>query len=363
LPIADMQGSDVLLRRGHQVLAWILHTYVHTLPSSSPIRIPPPVTIPLLEICALLDLPPVHILSDEAHYNWAFKSGCADVMPTTQNIRSQLLFTGTKDEEEFQLATTRIELRGGEALSLMILILNEGPSIAPAYLASLLYKIAGVIDDVTALLLAVREGCDPKVFYHDVRPWFRGQTAERPWIFEGLEDHPELKNPTELLGTTAGQSPLIHALDVFLGVNSFSHSPGIRSDADIKMATFLERMRLYMPHPHRAFLRHLTSNPRPLRALVLDSANEALDAYNSAVRALKAFRDAHIRIVTIYIMGPARSAQKELVGTSGQNDEGTKGTGGTDLASFLKGVRDLTADTVVCRKGVEPRSNDDIFIN
>ena len=62
-------------------------------------------------------------------------------------------------------------------------------------------------------------------------------------------------------------------------------------------------------------------------------------------------------------MGPARSAQKELVGTSSQNDKGTKGTGGTDLASFLKGVRDLTADTVVCRKGVEPRSNDDIFIN
>src|ERR1700676_1747987 len=138
-----MQESDVLLRRGHQVLAWILHTYVHTLPPSSPICIPAPVTIPLLKVCALLELPPVHILSDEAHYNWAYKTECADVVPTTENIRSQLLFTGTKNEEEFQLAAPRIELRGGEALSLMINILNEGLTIAPAHLASLLHKMSG----------------------------------------------------------------------------------------------------------------------------------------------------------------------------------------------------------------------------
>jgi len=339
----------VLLRRGHQVLAWILHTYVHTLPPSSPICIPAPVTIPLLKVCALLELPPVHILSDEAHYNWAYKTECADVVPTTENIRSQLLFTGTKDEEEFQLATTRIELRGGEALSLMINILNEGLTIAPAHLASLLHKMSGVICDLTELLLAVRQGCDPEVFYHDVRPWFGGQTAERPWVFEGVEDHTELKKPTELSGTSAGQSPLIHALDVFLGVNSFSHSPGIPSDTPTQTPTFLERMRSYMPRTHRAFLRYLSSNPRPLLALVLDSTNdEVLNAYNSAVRALKGFRDTHIRIVTIYVMGPARRAQKhkEIVG-GGQYDEGMKGTGGTDLATFLKGVRDLTAETIV----------------
>jgi indoleamine 2,3-dioxygenase len=267
-------------------------------------------------------------------------------VPTTQNICSQLTFTGTVDEEEFQLAATRIELRGGEAISLMIHILNEGPSIVSAHLASLLHKISGVINDLTQLLLAVRQGCDPEVFYHDVRPWFGGQTAERPWVFEGLEDHTELKKPTELSGTTAGQSPVIHALDVFLGVNSFSRSPTTQV-AD-QTPIFLERMRSYMPRTHRAFLRHISSNPRPLRALVLESGNDdILEAYNTAVRALKGFRDAHIRIATIYIMGPARRAQnqKDIVG--GQDGEGVRGTGGTDLATFLKGVRDLTAETVV----------------
>ena len=239
-----MRESDVLLWRGHQVLGWILHIYVHMLLPSSPVSISATVTIPILQISALLDIPLVHVLLDNAHYNWMYKVGCKDVMPTPQNIRSQLLFMGTKDEEEFQLAATRIELRGGEALSLMIKILNGGPSITPADLASLLYKMAGVINKLTGLLLAIHQGCGPEIFYHDVRPWFGGQTPKRPWIFEGLEKHPELKQPTELSGTTAGQSPLIHALDVSLSMNSFAHSPGTSSDAATKKPTFLERMRL-----------------------------------------------------------------------------------------------------------------------
>ena len=278
-----------------------------------------------------------------------------DVVPTTENICSQLTFTGSKDEEEFQLATTRIELRGGEALSLMIQILNEGPSMAPPRLASLLHKISIVINDLTQLLLAVRQDCDPEVFYHDVRPWFGGQTAERLWVFEGLEDRGELKKPTELSGTTAGQSPLIHALDVFLGVNSFANSlgtsgithPSSAGEVPDNIPNFLERMWSYMPQAHRAFLRHISSNPRPLRSLLMEFEDpEALGAYNTAVRALKGFRDAHIRIVTVYIMGPARRAQsqKEVVGGRGK---GIQGTGGTNLATFLKGVRDLTANTVI----------------
>jgi indoleamine 2,3-dioxygenase len=79
----------------------------------------------------------------------------------------------------------------------------------------------------------------------------------------------------------------------------------------------------------------------------LDSGSDSiLEAYNMAICALKAFRDAHIRIVTIYIMGPARRSKTQKGGADGQ-DGGMKGTGGTDLTMFLKGVRDLTADTVL----------------
>jgi indoleamine 2,3-dioxygenase len=94
-------------------------------------------------------------------------------------------------------------------------------------------------------------------------------------------------------------------------------------------------------------------------------------AYDDAVRRLKEFRDAHMRIVAIYIVGPARRAAereaerarrdvesqegrwlgpKEDVDEQLPSDEGLKGTGGTELVRFLKGVRDRTAGSVLGAK-------------
>ena len=58
---------------------------------------------------------------------------------------------------------------------------------------------------------------------------------------------------------------------------------------------------------HRAFLGHITANRRPIRQLVEGKDHPELVSayYNRAVDVVKAFRDAHIRIVAIYIIGPA----------------------------------------------------------
>ncbi|KAJ3503507.1 hypothetical protein NLJ89_g8399 [Agrocybe chaxingu] len=135
-------------------------------------------------------------------------------------------------------------------------------------------------------------------------------------------------------------------------------------------------MQIYMPRHHRAFLAHLANNPRPLRDLVFTAATSddgqtkegaaLLEAYNAAVMALKEFRDAHMIIVTLYVIGPARHAQKALQesgqpiptasdyvqqapndNSTGKDQEGLKGTGGTDLVQFLKGVRDQTKEAVI----------------
>ena len=124
------------------------------------------------------------------------------------------------------------------------------------------------------------------MFYEQIRPWFRGADsgpAKRPWVFEGIEGQPELEAwMKELSGPSAGQSPLVHALDMFLGVNTFTHGRGSLSLNE------LARMQTYMSRHHRAFLIHLsTKNPRPLRALVLACEDAALmEAYNCALRAL-----------------------------------------------------------------------------
>ncbi len=78
------------------------------------------------------------------------------------------------------------------------------------------------------------------------------------------------------------------------------------------------------------------------------------------VMALKKFRDAHMIVVTLYIVIPARRSRGEAhgiatlaVGSSdelqnkGAGDSPLKGTGGTDVIQFLKSVRDQTKETLM----------------
>ncbi|KAF9236414.1 Indoleamine 2,3-dioxygenase [Melanogaster broomeanus] len=359
LPILSTKGlttSELLLRRAHHVLTYIMHSYIHTLPLEAEIRIPASVSIPLLEVSAHLQLPPVATYSDNVLYNWKLKSPSeASTQPTIEHLCSQDLFTGSNDEQEFYLASSRIELRGVEALELMRATMDEmfvGDEIAVRRITGYLYKLATVVDELKDILLNVRKGCDPEYFYHSIRPWLRGQDSDpldRKWIFEGLEEHPEIEHPTDLSGPSAGQSALIHALDIFLGLDNCN----IEEDGALSenQRTLLRRMQIYMPRHHRNFLRHLSANPRPVRDLVIQGDPKLVESYNNAVRAVKEFRDAHLRIVAIYIVGPAsreRQARRdeEDAGLEGKGVP-LKGTGGTHLVQFLKGVRDKTAEAMI----------------
>lgn len=362
----------------------MLHFYVHSLPPSEPIRIPPPITLPLLRVSAQLQLPPVLTYSDDVLYNWNLNQTNNEDLPTESTIRCQTTFTSTNDEAEFYLVSARIELAGVDALELMRSTMDEafvGDDIAIRRITDYLRQLADIIHRLRNMLLGVKNGCDPEVFYHDVRPWFRGEDSQsgRNWVFEGLEQDPTLAVPTELSGPSAGQSSLIHALDIFLGVDRYSHGKEITghyptvSDAESRerASAFLKRMQLYMPRYHRAFLNHLAHNPRPLRDLVHRSAssnpataqgNAILGAYNAAVMALKEFRDAHMIIVALYIVIPARHPRKQRTGQTGPQVESDyigptretgqekgllKGTGGTELVRFLKSVRDQTKSALM----------------
>jgi indoleamine 2,3-dioxygenase len=368
----DLTTSEVMLRRAHHVLTFVLHFYVHTLPPAPPsseIRIPQPLSLPLLQVCADLALPPVLTYSDNVLYNWDLSPPKSPFSSSINpaHLHSQTTFTGTVDEEHFYLTSSRIELAGVSALSLLRSIQDEvfvGDLLALRRISEYLAKLARVVDAITAILNDVRKGCDPAVFYEQIRPWFRGQSS-RPWIFEGTEAA-GLTQPTELSGPSAGQSSLIHVLDIFLGVDQFSHShvvggstPAASGSGSESNPPFLERMQSYMPRHHRAFLNHLKASPRPLRHIV--TADEATlpteevqvredikKAYNAAVTAVKCFRDAHIRIATLYIINQARRVHTRSVDLyEDQEARAARGTGGTDLVPFLKGVRDKTAAAVL----------------
>ena len=354
----NLKASEGLLRRAHHVLAWLVHYFVHTQPEDVQPIIPRAISIPLLRVCQQLLLPPVITYSDTVLYNWALihpqaspsdqngfdalslplSASSTASAPALDNLKCLTTFTGTNDEDCFNLSSTRIEIRGAEALELMRETMDEifvGDNTALRRITSYLQKFSIVIKDLAKLLADVREGCDPEIFYHQIRPWLKGQDsgpAGIKWVFEGIDEDPTLVQPTELSGPSAGQNALIPAFDIFLGV---SHGKDPTSDR------WLKRMRMYMPRHHRNFLRHLENNPRPLKALVEANKDHPglLDAFNASVESLKELRDTHIRIVAIYVVGPARRAAER----SGQSREaGAKGTGGTDAMSFVKSTRNNT---------------------
>ncbi|KAG6879785.1 hypothetical protein C0992_011583 [Termitomyces sp. T32_za158] len=347
LSITELQSSPTLLRRAHLVLTYIMHFYIHSLPPDAPIIIPRTLALPVLRVSANLDMPPLLTYADTVLYNCMYRYTSTGA-PSIGDLRIKTMFSSLMDEEEFYLCSARIELRGGDVLKLMRVTMDEvfaGNQTAARRITGYMLSMADTIKELKALLMDVRRECRPEVYYNEIRPWLRGEDSAsnvREWVFEGIEEDISLKTPLELSGPSAGQSSLIHALDVFLGINHQSSSSGKRS--------FMARMQTYMPRNHRLFLDRLASSPRTLRAFVMASRDDYLhQAYNLAVLALKEFRDAHMIIATLYILGPARRAAK-LAETMNQRDgQPLLGTGGTDLVKFLKDTRARTSASVIPR--------------
>ncbi|KAG9125592.1 hypothetical protein FRC07_006958 [Ceratobasidium sp. 392] len=371
-----------------------MHLYIHSAPpppSPTPHIIPVCLAIPLCHVSSQLGITPILTYADNVLWNWHIPKAHPLELPTKSRIRSHTLLSGTPDEEHFYLTSARIELRGVAALGVMRSTLDElfiGDATAVRRIAAYLTRLASIIDELTELLLGVRDGCDPFVFYNQVRPWFRGATSDkRGWIFEGVGEDMAAK-VSSLSGPSAGQSSLIHALDIFLGVD---HERGEGRGAE---PTFLTKMEQFMPHHHRLFLQHLRRPHRYLREFVLSThaaysahimndrgmpwfasssnglaprtslfqtaavgesgmkaATELEAAYDSSVAALKRFRDGHIKIATLYIVNMARSQAPQQpieVDKKGElTTDGIKGTGGTSLVPFLKECRDNTVRAVV----------------
>ncbi|KAH9482090.1 Indoleamine 2,3-dioxygenase 1 [Psilocybe cubensis] len=350
LSVAGLEKSEATLQRAHVVLTYILHFYIQTLPVSEPILVPRTISIPLLYVSQLLEVPPVITYADSVLNNWEYIiwPQKTSERPAADNLRSQTTFTGLVDEHEFNLVSARIEFLGSDAVKLIALMMDQlavGDSDATKQITEHLRQLAGVIYAMKDALLDVMKRCNPDVFYNQVRPWLRGEDSAatvRKWKFEGIDEHPDLRQPQYLSGPSAGQSCLIHSLDAFFGIDHGASNHGSTS--------LMTRMQEYMPKKHREFLNNIKMSPRPLRNFVLASVDACILAeFNHAVAALKAFRDAHMIIITFFVLGPARRAEKkdQAGHPSNVGNDPIKGTGGTDLVKFLKETRAHTTAAMI----------------
>ncbi|CAE6422792.1 unnamed protein product [Rhizoctonia solani] len=381
LSTASLRDDVRLLRRAHHVLAFLVHFYVHSTPPAqpaAPMLVPKSLAIPLVEVSRVLEIAPVLTFADTVLWNYALIDSSKPL--STDNIRSQTLFTAStkaaRDEQNFYLCCLGIEIRGIEALNLITKYQNMQCTNSPQAIAEIkgaLGKLCDLINDLTSILTSVRCTCDPHAFYFAIRPWFRGSDAGGPkspgWIFEGVGDSSEL----ELSGPSAGQSSVMHSLDVFLDIDHKLEKPRLPAPSELNKKSdrsFMQRMQRYMPGQHQKFLNALGSSANPLRELVVRTP--ALhESYDTCIMALKNFRDAHMRIACLYVVSMSRSeAAQDAARKAGcpvaamfdkmrQNGElpappvierkVVRGTGGNELSNLLKACRDATTRALVSK--------------
>jgi indoleamine 2,3-dioxygenase len=309
----------------------------------------------MVNVSRVLGIAPVLTFADTVL--WNAKPADPKLPMSANNITMAHAFCSADAERNFHIANAKPELRGVEILRII-----EDYAQLPDYadlhavskIARDLRRLATVVQDFTDVLQNMKDSVDPYSFYWEVRPWLRGSDCGTPkWIYDGVPDSDSL----DLAGPSAGQSSVMHAIDVFLDVDHQLHqkrSPAPSEENKKADRGFMERMRRYMPGSHQAYLRDLAALPVPVRSLA-KSSPLLRESYDLAILALKKFRDMHMRIVCLYVISmkgttPPGTPDEALERQATQSHGHAKGTGGSSVASLLKAGRDATDRTMVGRR-------------
>lgn len=340
-----------------------MHFYAHSIPPDTieeSILIPRSLVAPLMAVSHVLRIAPVLTFADTVLWNWELVDPEQPV--TIDNMRfGQELFSGTEDERNFYMGSARAELIGVQ----MLQIFNDYhnlPNVTDlssiSKINKLLARLNTVIQEIDASVQSMRHIVDPHMFFWEVRPWFNGSgsgPATPAWIYEGVDDMSKL----DLSGPSAGQSSVMHALDLFLDIDHKLRQRRYPAPTETNKRAdhgFMERMRRYMPGKHRDYLTFITEYPRPIRE-VAQSTPAVRDAYNTVVATLRKLRDSHMRIACLYVVTMSRSttppvgcpmfAMAQRMEREALRSGPVTGTGGNHLSLLLKAGRDATARAVL----------------
>ena len=189
--------------------------------------------------------------------------------PSLENLDAVHGISGLGDECWFYRVHVAIECAGGRVLQRMFEI--EQTTATETSTLAFLLDLQQVLVDMTRALTRMREGCDPKRYWDEVRIFLGGYTADT-----GLPDginirDTDIKN-IKYGGGSGAQSSLIQAIDEFLGVQH----PSERS------THFLMQQRAYMPTRHVEYLTQLSTH-RSLRSIVQEKYSRSVAKVNNAV--------------------------------------------------------------------------------
>lgn len=286
--------------------------------------------------CAVtFNLPTVTTYAALVLSNWRVID--AALPPSLENMTAIHAISGTPDECWFYRIHIAIEYTGGQVLKEMFDI--EETTATAESTKVFLVKMQQVLLDLAVLLTRMREGCDPKKYWDDVRIFLGGYTAANG-MPNGISIRGTDLKDIKFGGGSGAQSSLIQALDQFLGVQHPTEHAG----------EFLRQQRSYMPEKHAQFLVQLGTH-HSIKTIVqkYDDA-EVTAQYNAVMTAFGKFRAAHYGIVHEYVVKFTAAAKEAEAGgdyaraalINKNNIFGEGGTGGT----VLKMLEEYRKDTV-----------------
>ncbi|EDU42910.1 indoleamine 23-dioxygenase family protein [Pyrenophora tritici-repentis] len=371
LPVLD---TDLLLteaewRRAYSILGFIAHAYIWGGDRPADI-VPPSISIPFLETCKHLELPPVATFAAVCLWNWRplFQGEPTD---TLGNLATQMTFTGSMDESWFYLVSVAIEARAGPVIPMMIEAIAAARRNDSNMVVQCLRSFAERLDEIGTLLERMYESCDPHVFYHRIRPFLAGsKNMADAGLPNGVmfDDGTGQQPYVQFSGGSNAQSSIIQFFDVVLGVE---HRPTGEKRTDVENPAlsgpshgFIQDMRNYMPGPHRRFLEHMESIANIREYVTSNRNNRALTtAYDACLAMLRTLRDKHIQLVSRYIIIKSRETRSNSSSLSSKQastqrvnlantmarsgSKKLRGTGGTALIPFLKQARDETGEPAI----------------
>ena len=291
------------IKRAYVVLSLLTNSYVHS--ETLPDKIPSILAIPLWNVSELLGINPILTHAAVDLYNWDLKDKNKNF--ELDNLKSNNLLTGSPDEEWFYLVMVAIEQIGGRIINSLINILVDqlNNKIDKNNLVKNLGFIVQDLNSINKILVRMNEKCNPDIFYNQLRPYLGGWET-KGMIYEGVSEEPQ-----KYVGGSAAQSSLFQAIDCAFSIDHKDE--------------YFNKIKDYMPDKHRKFINFIKSNLHI--DLIVKNLNDIRCnfLFNTSVKLLERFRMLHYGLVYKYIIKMDKTSLDEI-----------KGTGGTNLTTFLK---------------------------
>jgi indoleamine 2,3-dioxygenase len=288
------------LRLYYVRLGFLASAYVNQVGLEPATLLPRNIALPLCEVCARLDRPPILSYDGYALFNWKRFDPAGPI--ALGNIDTIQDFVHLYDEHWFILVHVEIEALAASLLAAIDRAAGAMASGDPTALNAAVAEIAGTLWAQGETLRRIPEKMDPALYYKTFRPYIR--------FFENVVYEGVNTAAMNFRGETGAQSSVIPTVVAFLKV---PHQPSMLTD-------HLADMRRFMPREHRELIEQVERLPDP-RGRVEKAP------YNEALQALASFRETHLEFARRYIAAHVRDP---------------RGTGGTPYLEWLSQLIDET---------------------